>query len=142
MINTGVFNFVTSENNIRIYPEAIKIKVALDNGNIIGFSAEEYLKSLNDAREVEKPVLTSEQARAKVNPNFKIMEERQSIIINDLNKEVLCYEFLGTIENDTYRIFINAKDGVEEEVEKLKNAEQTIRRCTLRLKNKTLPSFQ
>ena len=121
--NTGVFNFVTTENNIRIYPEAIKVEVALDNGDIIGFSAEEYLKSVTDTREVKKPVLTSEQARAKVNPNFRVMEERQSIIVNDLNKEVLCYEFLGTIEDDTYRIFINAEDGVEEEVEKLKNAE-------------------
>ena len=51
------------------------------------------------------------------------MENRQAIIINDLNKEVLCYEFLGTIDDDTYRIFINAKSGEEEEVEKLKNAE-------------------
>ncbi len=122
--NTGVFNFVTKENNIRIYPEAIKVEVALDNGNIIGFSAEDYLKSLNDAREIEKPVLTSEQARAKVNSNFKVMEERQAVIVNDLNKEVLCYEFLGTIGDDSYRIFINAVDGVEEEVEKLKNAEE------------------
>lgn len=122
--NTGVFNFVTNENNIRIYPEALKVEVALDNGNIMGFSAEEYLKALNEKREIEKPVLTSEQARAKVNPNFKIMEERQAIIVNDLNNEVLCYEFLGTINDDTYRIFINAVDGVEEEVEKLKNAEK------------------
>jgi spore germination protein len=122
--NTGVFNFVTSENNIRIYPEAIKVEVALDNGNIIGFSAEEYLKSLNETRKIEKTVLTSEQARAKVNPKFKVMEERQAIIVNDLNKEVLCYEFLGTIDDDTYRIFINAADGTEEEVEKLKNAEE------------------
>ena len=105
-------------NNIRIYPEAIKVEVALDNGDIIGFPAEEYLKSVTDTREVKKPVLTSEQARAKVNPNFRVMEEQQSIIVNDLNKEVLCYEFLGTIEDDTYRIFINAEDGVEEEVEK------------------------
>jgi spore germination protein len=58
-----------------------------------------------------------------VNPNFKVMEERQSIIINNLDKEVLCYEFLGYIGDDTYRIFINAKDGIEEEVNKLKNAE-------------------
>jgi spore germination protein len=122
--NTGVFNFVTSENNVRIYPEAIKVEIALDNGNIIGFSAEEYLKSLNDTRKIEKPVLTSEQARAKVNPRFKVMEERQAIIVNDLNKEVICYEFLGTIDDDTYRIFINAVDGTEEEVEKLKNAEE------------------
>ncbi len=51
------------------------------------------------------------------------MEDREAIIVNDLNKEVLCYEFLGTIGDDTYRIFINAKNGIEEDVEKLKNAE-------------------
>jgi spore germination protein len=120
--NTGVFNFVTSTNNVRIYPEAIKVEVALDNGDITGFSAQEYLKSFH-TREIDKPAITSEQARAKVNPNFKVMEERQAVIMNDLNEEVLCYEFLGTIGDDTYRIFINAKNGVEEEVEKLKNAE-------------------
>jgi spore germination protein len=120
--NIGVFNFVTKTNGIRVYPEAVKVKVALDNGDIIGVSAEEYLKSFQ-TRKIEKPAITTEQARAKVNPNFKVMEDRQAIIVNDLNKEVLCYEFLGTIDDDTYRIFINAKSGVEEEVEKLKNAE-------------------
>lgn len=120
--NIGVFNFVSKINGIRIYPEAVKVKVALDNGDIIGVSAEEYLKSFQ-TRKLEKPTLSVKQARAKVNPNFKVMEDRQAIIVNDLNKEVLCYEFLGTIDDDTYRIFINAKSGIEEDVEKLKNAE-------------------
>jgi spore germination protein len=120
--NIGVFNFVTNVNGIRIYPEAVKVKVALDNGDIIGVSADEYLKSFQ-TREIGKPSITVEQARSKVNPNFKVMEDRQAIIVNDLNKEVLCYEFLGTIGNDTYRIFINAVSGMEEEVEKLNNAE-------------------
>ncbi|TXF95729.1 germination protein YpeB, partial [Lactobacillus delbrueckii subsp. bulgaricus] len=40
-----------------------------------------------------------------------------------LGQEVFCYEMLGTIENDTFRMYINAKDGSEEKVEKLKNAE-------------------
>ena len=120
--NIGVFNFVTNVNGVRIYPEAVKVKVALDNGDIIGVSADEYLKSFQ-TREIGKPSITVEQARSKVNPNFKVMEDRQAIIVNDLNKEVLCYEFLGTIGNDTYRIFINAVSGIEEEVEKLNNAE-------------------
>jgi spore germination protein len=120
--NIGVFNFVTNSNGIRIYPEAVKVKVALDNGDIMGVSAEEYLKSFQ-TRKKEKASISMEQARAKVNPNFKVMEDRQAMIVNDLNKEVLCYEFLGTINDDTYRIFINAKSGIEEKVEKLKNAE-------------------
>lgn len=120
--NIGVFNFVTNINGIRIYPEAVKMKVALDNGEIIGVSAEEYLKSFQ-TRKIEKPAISIEQARSKVNPKFKVMEDRQAMIVNDLNEEVLCYEFLGTIGSDTYRIFINAADGTEENVEKLKNAE-------------------
>ncbi|MFK9095357.1 germination protein YpeB [Bacillus salipaludis] len=120
--NIGVFNFVTNINGVRIYPEAVKVKVALDNGDIIGVSAEEYLTSFQ-TRTIDKPAITLEQARAKVNPNLKVMEDRQAMIMNDLNEEVLCYEFLGTINDDTYRIFINAKTGFEEKVEKLKNAE-------------------
>ncbi|MDN3016685.1 germination protein YpeB [Paenibacillus sp. BSR1-1] len=120
--NIGVFNFVTSINGIRIYPESVKVKVALDNGDIMGESAEDYLKSFQ-TRKIDKPAISLQQARSKVNPKLKVMEDRQAVILNDLNEEVTCYEFLGTIGNDTYRIFINAKDGKEEKVEKLKNAE-------------------
>ncbi|WP_042457886.1 germination protein YpeB [Neobacillus dielmonensis] len=122
--NMGVFNFVTNSNGVRVYPESIKVQVALDNGDIIGVSAEEYLKSFKK-RNIEKPAISVDEAKTKINPNLKVMEDRQAIIVNDLNEEVLCYEFLGTIGNDTYRIFINAKDGNEEEVEKLKNPEET-----------------
>jgi len=122
--NVGVFDFVTNINGVRIYPESIKVKVALDNGDIVGISSEEYLKSFQ-TRTIEKPVLSVEQARAKVNPKLKVMEQRQAMITNDINEDVLCYEFLGTLGNDSYRIFINAKTGLEEEVEKLKNAEAT-----------------
>lgn len=40
----GLFNFVTKKNNVRIYPESIMVKVALDDGSIIGFSAEQYFR--------------------------------------------------------------------------------------------------
>lgn len=51
------------------------------------------------------------------------MDQGKALIINDIGEEVLCYEFLGTINEDTYRIFINADNGQEEKVEKLKNSE-------------------
>jgi len=120
--NMGVFTFVTHEDNVRIYPDAINVKVALDNGNILGFSAEEYLQS-NHTRNIPKPTKTKDEVRKEINPKVKVMDERLSVIVNDLNQEVLCYEFLGTLGDDTYRIFINADTGVEEKVEKLKNAE-------------------
>jgi spore germination protein len=120
--NIGVFTFVGTENNIRIYPDSIRIKVALDNGQLLGFSANDYLKSKH-TREIPEPKITKDEARAMMNTNIKIMEDRLAVILNDVNKEVLCYEFLGTLGDDTYRIYINADSGLEEKVEKLENAE-------------------
>jgi len=120
--NIGVFNFVASKDGVRIYPDSIKMKVALDDGKIIGFSAKDFLVAHKE-REIPKAKLSIEEARKKVNPNLEIMEDGLAIIANDLEEEVLCYEFLGVIDNDTYRLFINAENGYEEKVIKLKNAE-------------------
>lgn len=120
--NVGIFNFVSSIDGVRIYSDSIKMKVALDDGNILGFSARDFLMSGKIVPK-SKPKISMDEAKGKINPNLQIMENRLAIITNDLNQDVLCYEFLGTIDNDTYRIFINAEDGMEEKVEKLKNAE-------------------
>ncbi|WP_214480064.1 germination protein YpeB [Bacillus sp. SM2101] len=120
--NIGVFTFVTERDGVRIYPDSINMKVALDKGNIIGFSARDYLTAKRD-RDIPQATLTVEKAKENINPDVTIMEERQAIIVNNLGEEVLCFEFIGTIDSDTYRIFINAENGFEEKVEKLKNAE-------------------
>ncbi|WP_147533807.1 germination protein YpeB [Bacillus marasmi] len=120
--NIGAFTFVSKQDDVRIYPDSIRVKVALDNGQLIGFSANDYLKS-HHTREIPKPKLTVEDARDKINPNLKVMEDRLAIVLNDVKQEVLCYEFLGTLGEDTYRIYINSESGMEEKVEKLKNAE-------------------
>lgn len=120
--NTGLFTFVTNRKGTRIYPESIKVKIAMDNGEIIGFSASDYLKGQR-TRNIPAAKLPADQARGKINKNVKIMEERLAVIDNEAGKEVLCHEFIGTLGNDTYRIFINAQSGDEEKVEKMKNAE-------------------
>jgi len=120
--NMGVFNFVTEIDGVKIYPDSIKMKVALDNGNVIGFAAEDYLMA-NTEREIKDPAISKEEALKKINTQVDIMDDGLAIILNDLNEEVLCYEFIGTLGEDTYRIYINADNGIEEKVEKLKNAE-------------------
>ncbi|WP_273129066.1 germination protein YpeB [Bacillus weihaiensis] len=120
--NTGVFSFVSIEDDVRIYPDAIRMKVALDNGQIVGFSARDYLAT-HKKRDIPAPKITKAKAQEMLNPNLEVQEDRLAIILNEYGEEILCYEFLGTIENDTYRIFINAEDGLEEKVDKLKNPE-------------------
>ncbi|PGL72197.1 germination protein YpeB [Bacillus sp. AFS055030] len=114
----GVFTYVTKQDDVRIYPQSVTMKIALDDGSIVGFSSRNYLAALKN-RTIPKPKISVEEARKGINSNLKIMEERQAIILNKLNQEVLCYEFVGTRGNDTYQIFINADTGIEEQIKKL-----------------------
>lgn len=120
--NIGVFGFLYVQDNVRVYPDSLQVKVALDNGDILGLSARNFLMN-HEERDIPEPSISEEEARDNVNPNVKIQESHLAIIENDLNEEVLSYEFLGTLGGSTYRIFINAEDGKEEKVEKLKEAE-------------------
>lgn len=118
----GVYTFLYSQDKVRIYPDAITVKVALDNGDITGINAKEYLLNHHE-RNIEKPKIKLEEARKKVNQKITVHDEHLAIIENDLNEEVLVYEFLGEMNDETYRIFINAENGNEEKVEKLTNTE-------------------
>lgn len=116
---TGVFEFVPVERGIRLYPDKVLVKVALDNGEVVGLSAKDYVYH-HRPRSLPSPRLTLEQAKARLSPHVTVQEHHLALIPNEEKREVLAYEFLGTIENDTYRIYINALNGDEEGVEKMR----------------------
>lgn len=116
--NIAVLSYAYSQDNVRIYPDLVTVKVALDSGNVIGFQSEHYIFNHKE-RTLPKPRLTQAQARKEVNPNLKVESSRLALILDDSNEETLCYEFRGQLGNETYRVFINADNGEEETVEKL-----------------------
>ncbi len=116
--NIGIYTYVKKQDDVRIYPQTVTIKVALDNGDIIGYEGMNYLIGEKD-RKITTPAISQKEAQGKLNPKLKIMETHQGIITNDLGEEVQCYEFLATMGNETFRIFINANTGMEERVKKL-----------------------
>lgn len=120
--NNGLYSFLYNQDGVKVFADAVEIKVALDNGDLIGLSANKYYSNHHE-REINEPELTEEEALDYVNPSVEIQEKGLAIIENDLNEEVLTYEFLGTLGNDTYRIYINASNGNEEKVEKLDGKE-------------------
>ncbi|MFC4557403.1 germination protein YpeB [Virgibacillus kekensis] len=120
--NIGVYSFLASQDDVRIYSDAVEVKVALDNGELLGFTARNYWMN-HTKRDIPEPKLSLKEAKNKVNPEVKINENHMAIVDNDLGEEVLVYEFLGVLGNETYRIFINAMDGTEEKVDKLGGTE-------------------
>ncbi|MUV39760.1 Sporulation protein YpeB [Lentibacillus sp. JNUCC-1] len=118
----GVYSFLYNQDDIRIYPDAVEVKVALDNGDILGLTARNFYMNHHE-REIPEPEWSAEEAKEQVNSNVKIQENHLAVIENDLGEEVLVHEFLGTMNDDTYRIFINALNGNEERIEKLGGTE-------------------
>ncbi|MBM7588684.1 germination protein YpeB [Brevibacillus fulvus] len=115
----AVFTFVPEVKGVRIYPDAVTVKVALDTGDVNGFHSTQYLFN-HKQREIPQPKLNSKQARAKLNPHIKVTSQNLALIEgkND-GKEVLCYEFASQFDGNTYMIYINAENGDEEEIVKM-----------------------
>ncbi|GIM48218.1 germination protein YpeB [Collibacillus ludicampi] len=117
--NVGIYTFAYQQGNVTVYPDTITVKVALDNGDVVGFNDQDWLFHHRQRMDVT-PKLTAEQARKFVSPTMRVAERRLAIVQNDLGKEKLVWEFLGTLDNNTYKVFIDANTGEEQGVEKLK----------------------
>lgn len=117
--NTATFNFALNQEGVIIYPDLIKVTVALDNGQIVGMDARGYLMS-HHKRQLPRSKLTEAQARKLVSDSLKVQGSgRLALIPLDVDKEKLTWEFKGTLGEDTYLVYINAVDGQEEKVLRL-----------------------
>jgi spore germination protein len=127
MQNDGVatINYAYTEDNITYYPDLIKVKVALDNGEIIGFEANGYLMN-HTKRNLEPPKLTQEQARERVKRGENIKSSGLAVIPTNYGTEILCYEFTGKVEDRDFLVYINAYTGAEEQVLIIINSEEGI----------------
>ena len=105
--------------NVIVYPDLIKVKVALDNGEILGVETTGYLNS-HEERNIDNIAISSDQAREGLNKNLEIQNERIAIIPTEFKTEILCWEFKAKVEDSEYLVYINANTGKEEDVLVLK----------------------
>lgn len=113
--NIITINYVYEQNGIAVYPDLIKVKIALDDGEILGIESTGYLNS-HTVRTDTTPTITKEQAKAKLNPKLDIQSEKLAIIPTEWKTEILCYEFKGKVDETEFLVYINAKNGREENI--------------------------
>ncbi|OXM88090.1 germination protein YpeB [Paenibacillus rigui] len=123
--NVGNIIFASRNQNVVNFIDKVGVKVALDDGEVIGLQATDYVFNHKD-RQMKAPKLTAEEARKSLNPQLKVSNETLALIRNDVKEEVLCYQYLGTINGGLYRIYINADNGTEEKVEHLRKEEAQV----------------
>jgi germination protein YpeB len=108
-------NYAYSQNGVVCYPDLVKVKVALDNGEIMGMESRGYL-SWHTVRDIPKPKISMEVAKAKINKKLEINSEGLAIIPTDWQTELLTYEFKGKVEDKEFLVYINAETGEEEKI--------------------------
>lgn len=113
--NIITINYLYKQGDILVYPDLIKVKIALDNGEILGVETNGYLNSHQERTDIT-PAITITQAKATLNPNLEIQGENLSIIPTEWKTENLCYEFKGKIDETEFLVYINAKTGREENI--------------------------
>ncbi len=108
-------NYAYNQNNVTIYSDLIKLKIALDNGEIIGLESTGYLNSHYD-RNIPTNKITSEEARKNLSDKVNVTSEGLAIIPTEWNTEVFCYEFKGKIEDIDFIVYVNAENGEEQDI--------------------------
>lgn len=109
-----IFNMVHTQDGVVVYPDLVKVKVALDNGEVIGFDASPYYMN-NKERNFESPAIDENQARQNMRSGFNITSSRLALIPKGSN-EVLCYELKGNHAEGEFIIYVNAMNGKEEDI--------------------------
>lgn len=108
-------NYAYMQNNVIMYPDLIKLKVALDNGEILGIETTGYLNS-HTQRNLEEVQITKEKAKESLNKDLEILSEGLAVIPTEYQTEVLCWEFKGKVEDREFLVYINARTGREEDI--------------------------
>ena len=115
-------NYAYKQDDVLIYADLIKVKVALDNGEIIGLETTGYLNNHYD-RVIPTAKITMEFARKNISTKAQITSEGLAIIPTEWKTEKFCYEFKGKIEDIDFIAYINAETGEEEDILIVTNTE-------------------
>lgn len=108
-------NYAYTQENVTMYPDLIKVKIALDNGEIIGLDATGYLNCHHE-RQIQKPQISIEDARKNLSDKIEIKSEGLAIIPTEWLTEKYCYEFKGKLDDTDFIAYINAETGEEEDI--------------------------
>lgn len=113
--NAVTINYAYEQNGVVVYPDLIKLKIALDNGEILGIETSGYLNN-HEERNIPAAKISEEEAKQNLNKNLEITSSGLAIIPTEWKTEIFCYEFKGKVNDKDFIVYINAENGREENI--------------------------
>ena len=121
----ATINFAYVQDNVTCYSDLVKVRVALDTGDIVGLEANGYIMN-HCERELSAPALTVDEAKERISTELEVSATKLALVPKDSMREVLCYEFKGAFAGKNFLIYVNAENGREEEIFILIESEEGI----------------
>jgi len=109
-------NYAYMQDNVIMYPDLIKVKVALDNGEVLGIETTGYLNNHVENRDISNIKITEEEAKKDLNTDLEIISSGLAVIPTEWKSEILCYEFKGKVDDREFLVYINTENGREEDI--------------------------
>lgn len=114
--NVLTVNFAYEKDNAICYTDLIKVSVALDNGNIVGFENQGYVMN-HTVRTIPAAKIPEKEAQKKVSPYLTVLAHEMAVIPTSGMNEVFCHEFKCENQDGShYIVYVNALTGAEEKI--------------------------
>ena len=114
--NIMTVNFAYDNLGVCVYTDLVKVSVAMDNGEILGYDARGYLVNHTE-RKVPENLYPESKAEEIVSSKLKITGNQLAVIPTENLEEKLCYEFKCRAANGrNVLVYINAQTGKEEQI--------------------------
>jgi len=113
--NNLIINYACTQDGWVLYPDLLKVIVAMDNCEVTGYEATGYIMN-HTLRQVPEQIMTEEQARGRIKPDVQVDDLSRALIPLDGGREVFCYEVKGRFMDKQVLIYLNAVTGEEENI--------------------------
>ena len=114
--NACTINYAYTQDGVVCYPDLIKVKVALDDGSVVGFEAGGYVAH-HARRELPEIAVDAETAKQHLAGDLTLLEEGMALVPSSGGHELLCHEFKCETEEGAHLIvYVNAVTGEQEKI--------------------------
>ena len=106
-----------------LYPDMIKVKIALDNGQILGMDATAYWMN-HVARTLPAAALTRAEAADLVSAQLTVKKVQLAVIPTDGGGEQLCWEVEATFGSGRFFVYLDSQTGQEVQIFRVVDTEE------------------
>jgi germination protein YpeB len=111
-----VINYAYEQDGYVVFPDLVKVKIALDTGEVIGFESRGYIMN-HIYRDIPKAKISQEEALKNINEGLKTEGVSMAVIPLENGGEACCYQIKGVVSGKHFLIYVNTQTGVTEDVQ-------------------------